>query len=89
MSKTIQLACEQLEALQRGESITIEPPKPRQWRPMTGRYVIGIEGEVLYNSMDQHLGREFGTRYPICDLAERAADFMRAHYRLVTYALEH
>jgi len=89
MSKTIQLTDEQWEALQRGEAITIEPPKPRRWKPMTGPFVIGAGSEVLYYTTDQHLGREFGMRYPTRGLAERAANFMRAHRRLVAYALEH
>lgn len=40
--KTIELTQEQWEALQRGESITIEPPKPKVWAPKALPLINGI-----------------------------------------------
>lgn len=45
MGHTIQLTTEQFEALQSGQPITIEPPKPTitKWEPIVGKYIIHTE----------------------------------------------
>lgn len=45
MSHTIQLTAEQFEALQSGQPITIEPPKPAitKWEPIGGKCIIHTE----------------------------------------------
>ena len=42
MNHTIQLTTEQFQALQSGQPITIEPPKPAitKWEPIGGHYCI-------------------------------------------------
>lgn len=88
--KTIEITEEQWEALQNGEPITIHP-KSTQWEPRGGTYRITGEGEIeVYNShMDEDHGRDFGMRYESKHQAMRARDMMRAHHRLVAYAMEH
>ena len=48
MNHTIQLTAEQFEALQSGQSITIEPPKPAitKWEPIGGKCIIHTELEL-------------------------------------------
>ena len=48
MDYTIQLTAEQFEALQSGQSITIEPPKPTitKWEPIGGKCIIHTELEL-------------------------------------------
>ena len=45
MDHTIQLTAEQFKALQSGQSITIEPPKPAitKWEPTAGKCIIHTE----------------------------------------------
>ena len=45
MNHTIQLTAEQFEALQSGQPITIEPPKPTitKWEPIGGKCIIHTE----------------------------------------------
>jgi len=88
MSKTIQFTDEQWDVLQRGESITIEPPKPQQWEPKGGRFYVNGWGDVG-EGIESSMRRRFGLEYPTQALAARAADLMRVHHRLVAYALEH
>ena len=48
MDHTIQLTAEQFKALQSGQSITIEPPKPAitKWEPIGGKCIIHTELEL-------------------------------------------
>ena len=48
MNHTIQLTAEQFEALQSGQPITIEPPKPTitKWEPIGGKCIIHTELEL-------------------------------------------
>lgn len=87
MTKTIELTDEQWRALQRGESITIKPPK-KQWEPEGGSMIVQSTGAVHQELMGI-AQQNFGTAYPTVALAERAAKLMRPHHRLVAYALEH
>jgi len=84
----LKLTNEQYEALQRGEAITIDPQKPRQWEPVGGRFYVSYDGVVRKSDSDDK-SKSFGTEYPTHALAARAADFMRPYHRLVAYALEH
>ena len=44
MNRTIQLTAEQFQALQSGQPITIEPPKPAiiKWEPKPGKFTIDL-----------------------------------------------
>lgn len=87
MSKTIVLTDEQYEALQKGESITIEPPKKSSWEPVDGEYEIYSSGEIASKYIDSgHIKRKtFGTVRTTEELAEKAAKEMRSFNRLLAY----
>ena len=87
MTRTIELTDEQWQALQRGESITIEPPK-KQWEPEGGSMIVQSTGAVHQELMGI-AQQNFGTAYQTVALAKRAAKLMRPHHRFVAYALEH
>lgn len=50
MTKTLQLTDEQYAALQAGESITIEPPKPEVWEPERGDWAVFGDCKISMSS---------------------------------------
>lgn len=85
--KTITLTEEQYSALMQGEVVTIEPPKPKQWRPKGGDWYVtryGIVGKYCNSEKAQ----DFGTLYKTEEQAVKARDAMRKHNRLLAWLAE-
>lgn len=87
MTNTITLTDEQYQALQAGNSITIEPPKPK-WEPQKGNFYISYKGNIFKDSCDNYTARDFGACYPKKHLADNAYFAMRTHNRLLAYVAE-
>lgn len=93
MNNTITLTEEQMKALQSGQSITIEPPKPTitKWEPKGGDYVI----EHLFNSIKCSPGFKndmwlnSGLIYQTQSQAEQAAKALRSYARQLAWVSEH
>ena len=86
--KTITLTDEQYQALCAGESITIEPPKPKQWGPKKGPYFIGLGGHIIKSRVLDEEILSFGQYYQTKEAAEKARDAMRTHNRLLSWLSE-
>ena len=91
----IELTQEQVEAFNRGESITITnrsesitiTPKPKQWEPRGGGFwVTGYSQHS--NTSSENETREFGVERQTKKAAEKASDAMRTHNRLLAYVDE-
>ena len=69
MNHTIQLTAAQFEALQSGQPITIEPPKPAitKWEPAVGKYIIHTE-------LDLQLRNQTFAPYKLLSLGFQTAD---------------
>jgi len=93
---TITLTDEQMkaiaEAFEKGQSITIEPPKPviTRWEPKGGKYLIRrkLEGASLDSSI---IPEEIisGLRYQTLIQAEQAANALRSYARQLAWVSEH
>ena len=84
--KTIELTEEQYQALCKGEPVTIEPPKPKQWEPMPGAFYIEKDGSIT--KFCTSIRNAFGMAYPTLKAAEKARDAMRVHHRLLAWLAE-
>lgn len=89
---TITLTREQFNALQRGEAVTIQPPKPKKWEPAAGRYLVNASGTVI-SSAESRVKADssaviFGVTYKTRESADKARAAMRAHNRLLAYVAE-
>ena len=84
MTHKIELTDEQFAALQSGESITITPPK-KVWEP-DGQWYVAGNGEVWKNPSPHNC--VFGNAFPTEEAAEKAAEAMRRHNRLLAYVAE-
>jgi YD repeat-containing protein len=82
---TIQLTQEQMDNLQSGKPITIEPPTAKPvWGPEGGNYFASAEGDIKEGC--SKLGfREFGTERATHSQAELASEAMRTFNRLLAY----
>lgn len=92
MNHTIQLTIEQFEALQSGQSITIEPPKPAitKWEPMGGHYCIAnyyLSADYWDNTPKGAIPS--GLAYKNIAQAEHAAKALRAYARQIAWISEH
>lgn len=87
--KTIQLTNEQYHALMQGESVTIEPPKPKaeKWQPKGGEWFVNARGEIERLPTEQ-VTREFGVEYQTKEQAEKARNAMRKYNRLLAWLAE-
>ena len=87
--KTITLTNEQYQALLNGESVTIEPPKPKveKWQPKGGEWFVAGEGSIPKQQSYKKFAN-FGTEYPTKEAAEKARDAMRTHNRLLAWLAE-
>jgi len=86
MNKTITLTDEQYAALQAGEAITIEPPKPKivTWEPKGGGWSVGVSGKPFsWHSCGETA--KFGNEFETIEQAEAGAKAMRARNRLAAY----
>jgi len=87
--KTITLTDEQYQALTNGETIIIQPPKPKitKWQPKGGKWIIRSDGYVgILSSLKDY--REFGTEYQTKEQAEWARDKMRSFNRQLAWLAE-
>ena len=83
MNHTIQLTAAQFEALQSGQPITIEPPKPfiQRWEPK-GRDFNILDNTVLANTMLA------GFRYNNTTQADQASKAIRSYARQLAWLAE-
>ena len=92
MSHTIQLTAEQFQALQSGQPITIEPPKPviqiARWNPIGGEFSISNSFSVLGIKTEDEV-KKSGMKYKTKDQAENAAKQLRAYARQLAWVSEH
>ena len=91
MNHTIQLTAEQFQALQSGQPITIEPPKPTitKWEPIGGKFVISGSLNSSYQIENKH--NEYsasGLRYQTKSQADSAAKQFRAYARQLAWLAE-
>ena len=86
MNHTIQLTAEQFEALQSGQPITIEPPKPTttEWEPRGGN----IQITASLNVTGKWEPTSAGMCYPNTNKANSAAKQLRAYARQLAYLAE-
>ena len=90
MNHTIQLTAEQFEALQSGQPITIEPPKPTitKWEPIGGRFTIDVTKLNSYEICSENKYRLAGMEYQTKSLANSAAKAIRAYARQLAWLAE-
>ena len=86
MNHTIQLTAEQFEALQSGQPITIEPPKPtiNKWEPRGGN----IQITASLNVTGKWEPTSAGMCYPNTNKANSAAKAIRAYARQLAWLAE-
>ena len=86
MSHTIQLTAEQFEALQSGQPITIEPPKPTitKWEPRGDN----IQITASLNVTGKWEPTSAGMCYPNINKANSAAKAIRAYARQLAWFAE-
>ena len=89
MNKTITLTDDQYAALQAGEAITIDPPKPKivSWEPKGWQYCVSINGVISSGFPDWGIA-QFGNEFETKEQAEAEAKAMRARNRLAAYVRE-
>ena len=90
MNHTIQLTAEQFEALQSGQPITIEPPKPviTKWEPKPGAFTIDLISLVSYEAFSINEYRLAGAEYQTQSQADSAAKQLRAYARQLAWLAE-
>ena len=91
MNHTIQLTAEQFEALQSGQPITIEPPKPTitKWEPIEGNYcVVNYCLSAGYYDKAPSNAAASGLTYKTQSQADSAAKQLRAYARQLAYLAE-
>lgn len=90
MSHTIQLTAEQFEALQAGQPITIEPPKPTitKWEPIGGTYYIYTSLSSVAKCKSTQPFRLAGVEYQTRSQADSAAKQLRAYARQLAWLAE-
>ena len=88
---TIQLTAEQFQALQSGQPITIEPPKPPtiKWEPIEGNYcVVNYCLSADYYNKAPSDAAASGLTYQTNSAANSAAKAIRAYARQLAYLAE-
>lgn len=93
MNHSIQLTAEQFEALQSGQPITIEPPKPAipivKWEPIEGNYcVVNYCLSADYYNKAPSNAAASGLTYKTKDQADSAAKAIRAYARQLAWLAE-
>ena len=91
MNHTIQLTAEQFEALQSGQPITIEPPKPTitKWEPIEGNYcVVNYCLSADYYNKPPSNAADSGLTYKTQSQADSAAKAIRAYARQLAWLAE-
>ena len=90
MNHTIQLTAEQFEALQSGQPITIEPPKPAitKWEPIGGRFTVDVIKLNSYEICSENKYRLAGMEYQTKSQDNSAAKAIRAYARQLAWLAE-
>ena len=90
MSHTIQLTAEQFKALQSGQPITIEPPKPTitKWEPKPGIFTLRLAFGTSVISYSDDSYRLAGMEYQTQSQADSAAKAIRAYARQLAWLAE-
>ena len=90
MNHTIQLTTEQFQALQSGQPITIEPPKPAitKWEPKHGIFTLRLELGTSVLSYSEDSYRLAGMEYQTKSQANSAAELLRAYARQLAWLAE-
>ena len=90
MNHTIQLTAEQFQALQSGQPITIEPPKPAiiKWEPKPGEFTPDISELKSYKSASVKTYQLAGMEYQTKSQANSAAKQLRAYARQLAWLAE-
>ena len=90
MNHTIQLTAEQFQALQSGQPITIEPPKPAitKWEPAGGEYTIKTALDDVVKCKSAKPFRLVGLEYQTKSQADSAAKQIRAYARQLAWLAE-
>ena len=90
MNHTIQLTAEQFQALQSGQPITIEPPKPAitKWEPKPGEFTPDISELKSYKSASVKTYQLAGMEYQTKAQANSAAKAIRAYARQLAWLAE-
>ena len=91
MNHTIQLTTEQFQALQSGQPITIEPPKPAitKWEPIGGHYcIINYCLSALHYNKAPSNASASGLTYKTKAQADSAAKQLRAYARQLAWLAE-
>jgi hypothetical protein len=92
--KTIQLTDEQYNALKNGESITIEPPKKKPWKPEKGQKYFYIESTRSVTATTYHSDSiddrrlACGNAFSSKENALKASKAMRTHNKILQYIIE-
>lgn len=91
MNHTIQLTAEQFQALQSGQPITIEPPKPAipiaKWEPIGGEFSISNSFSVLGIKTEDEV-KKSGMKYKTQSQADSAAKALRSYARQLAWLAE-
>ncbi len=93
MNHTIQLTAEQFQALQSGQPITIEPPKPVipivKWEPIEGNYcVVNYCLSADYYNKAPSNAAASGLTYKTQSQADSAAKALRSYARQLAWLAE-
>ena len=90
MNHTIQLTAEQFQALQSGQPITIEPPKPAitKWEPIKGMHNVDFIELKSYEAFSNDKYRLAGVEYQTKFQADSAAKAIRAYARQLAWLAE-
>ena len=90
MNHTIQLTAEQFQALQSGQPITIEPPKPAitKWEPAGGEYTIKTALDDVVKCKSTKPFRLVGLEYQTKSQADSATKAIRAYARQLAWLAE-
>lgn len=91
MNHSIQLTAEQFQALQSGQPITIEPPKPTitKWEPIGGEYTIKTALDDVVKCKSAKPFRLVGLEYQTQAKANSAAKALRSYARQLAWVSEH
>ena len=90
MNHSIQLTAEQFQALQSGQPITIEPPKPTitKWEPKPGIFTLRLAFGTSVLSYSEDSYRLAGMEYQTEAQADSAAKQLRAYARQLAWLAE-
>ena len=90
MNHTIQLTAEQFEALQSGQPITIEPPKPTitKWEPTGGKCIIHTELDLKLRNQTFAPYKLLSLGFQTVDQANLAMKALHSYARQLAWLAE-